>query len=191
MKKIIMGISAAVMAHFLSLPAFAGTWKQDEKGWWFQNDDKSYPAGAWVPIKDHMYYFLPDGYMATGWVKIENNWYYFGNSGAKRTFDLQTDVFYFQIGTDGICTNFYANTTPSQEAGWALFDPAVMGDFSKEMSAGHIILYKDAYWITPDQANALRFAMARSHLSTAPKEITSYSSPSLSEVVLKGPGAKK
>ena len=30
-----------------ALPAFAGTWRQNSYGWWYQNDDGTYPAGGW------------------------------------------------------------------------------------------------------------------------------------------------
>lgn len=29
------------------IPAFAGEWKSDEKGWWWENDDRTYPVNTW------------------------------------------------------------------------------------------------------------------------------------------------
>ncbi len=49
--------------------AFAGQWKQDEKGWWYQNDDGSYPFSTWKWIDGNQdgiaesYYFDENGYM--------------------------------------------------------------------------------------------------------------------------------
>ena len=43
--KIMITAAAAVFA--LSLTAYAGQWKNDSRGWWYQNDDGSYPAATW------------------------------------------------------------------------------------------------------------------------------------------------
>lgn len=45
------------------MPAFAGQWKQDSKGWWYQEDNGSYPASTWKEINGKQYYFGADGYM--------------------------------------------------------------------------------------------------------------------------------
>lgn len=64
---ICIGLAFAVAA---ALPAYAGTWRQDAAGWWYQNDDGSYPAGCWQWIDSdgdgtaECYYFYADGYMA-------------------------------------------------------------------------------------------------------------------------------
>ena len=63
-----MGLTFAVAA---ALPAYAGTWRQDASGWWYQNDDGTYPAGGWQWIDGNgdgtaeCYYFYSDGYMAS------------------------------------------------------------------------------------------------------------------------------
>ncbi len=64
---ICIGLAFAAAA---ALPAYAGTWHQNAAGWWYQNDDGSYPAGGWQWIDGNgdgtaeCYYFNPDGYMA-------------------------------------------------------------------------------------------------------------------------------
>lgn len=51
-----------------ALPAFAGEWKQDSIGWWYQNDDGTYPVDTWQWIDGNgdgtleNYYFDADGY---------------------------------------------------------------------------------------------------------------------------------
>jgi hypothetical protein len=66
--KIMITAAAAVFA--LSLTAYAGQWKNDSRGWWYQNDDGSYPAATWQWIDSNgdgvaeCYYFYSDGYMA-------------------------------------------------------------------------------------------------------------------------------
>ena len=62
-----------------------GQWIQDEKGWWYQRPDGSYPKNSWgyeaYNGKSYWYYFLDSGYMATGWVDVNGSKYYlFPNS---------------------------------------------------------------------------------------------------------------
>lgn len=49
----------------------SGKWKQNEKGWWYEFLDGSYPVGTWKNISDHKeetwYFFDEQGYMKTGW----------------------------------------------------------------------------------------------------------------------------
>ena len=57
-----------------------GKWLQDDKGWWYQRPDGSYPKGTWgyeaYNGKSYWYYFLDSGYMATGWVEVNGSKYY-------------------------------------------------------------------------------------------------------------------
>ncbi len=60
---------AAVMTVGVASTAMAGEWKKDSKGWWWQNDDGSYPTSSWQWLdgnKDGVaeyYYFDSTGYM--------------------------------------------------------------------------------------------------------------------------------
>ena len=67
MKKFRQVIVTAVLSIIMCFSAFAGQWNQDEKGWWYQNDDGTYPVNCWQWI---------DG-------KEDGNWkcYYFNESG--------------------------------------------------------------------------------------------------------------
>lgn len=52
----------------LSAAAYAGTWKQNNKGWWYENPDGTWPSNTWQWIdsnNDHIaycYYFDKNGY---------------------------------------------------------------------------------------------------------------------------------
>ena len=48
-----------------SLSAFAGSWEEDAKGWWYKNNDGSYPRGTWFTFATtgKQYYFDNDGYL--------------------------------------------------------------------------------------------------------------------------------
>ena len=63
-----IGLAFAAAA---ALPVYAGSWRQNASGWWYQNDDGTYPAGGWQWIDSdgdgtaECYYFYSDGYMAS------------------------------------------------------------------------------------------------------------------------------
>lgn len=67
MKKRIL-LAAFLASALLSVPAYAGEWKEDSAGWWYQNDDGSYPVNSWQWIDGNndgiaeCYYFDPSGY---------------------------------------------------------------------------------------------------------------------------------
>lgn len=60
---------------------YHGMWKQDNKGWWYQNEDKSYPKSSFKSLlwngKYSWYYFNSEGYIVSGWQSINGKWYYF------------------------------------------------------------------------------------------------------------------
>ena len=70
MKKAVYGAMTVVFCLLMSVIAYAGQWKQDDGGWWYQNEDGSYPAAEWKWIDSdgdgvaECYYFYSDGYMA-------------------------------------------------------------------------------------------------------------------------------
>ena len=87
-------------------PKTAGTWKQDNQGWWFRRANGSFPYNKWEKIGGVWYYFDSKGYcltsewlkdnekwyylkdngtMATGWVLVGSEWYYMDDSGAMVT----------------------------------------------------------------------------------------------------------
>lgn len=51
------------MSIFLSSTSLAGQWQQDFKGWWYQEDDGSYPSNTWKEIEGKQYYFNQNGYL--------------------------------------------------------------------------------------------------------------------------------
>lgn len=65
-----------------------GTWKRDEKGWWFEFKDGTYPAGektsdqngeklGWIQKDGKWWAFGSDGYLKSGWAQDNANgkWY--------------------------------------------------------------------------------------------------------------------
>ena len=46
-KKIVALAMAALMTAGSGMTVSAGQWQSDTNGWWWQNDDGSYPVGSW------------------------------------------------------------------------------------------------------------------------------------------------
>ena len=71
MRKMVLrtAAAAAVLTAAMGFTAFAGQWEQNETGWWWQNDDGSYPASCWQWLDGNQdgqaecYYFDANGYM--------------------------------------------------------------------------------------------------------------------------------
>lgn len=70
--------TALFMSACLNQITFAGKWKSDEVGQWYQNDDGSYPVSTWQWIDGNRdgvsesYYFNENGYMLANTVTPDN-----------------------------------------------------------------------------------------------------------------------
>lgn len=68
-KKIVALAMAALMTAGSGMTVSAGQWQSDTNGWWWQNDDGSYPVGSWQWLDGNndgtaeCYYFDGNGYM--------------------------------------------------------------------------------------------------------------------------------
>ena len=66
LKQILPGIFLSLAC---SLPAFGGQWQQNQIGWWYQNDDNTWPASSWQWLDGNgdgiyqCYAFDEDGYL--------------------------------------------------------------------------------------------------------------------------------
>ena len=70
MKKKIFGLAFTMLLSFSSITAaMAGQWQSDTTGWWWQNDDGTYPVNTWQWLDGNndgtaeCYYFNDKGYM--------------------------------------------------------------------------------------------------------------------------------
>ena len=71
---------------FMPNVAHAAEWQQNNKGWRWQENDKTYATSEWKYINNHWYHFNESGYMDTGWTRVNGSWYYLGsaNDGAMK-----------------------------------------------------------------------------------------------------------
>lgn len=80
MKKTWKVIAAAGIMSLLAASAvFAGTWKNDGVGDWYENDDGSYLTSGIHEVDGARYLFGDNGYIQRGWVKDQHfaTWRYF------------------------------------------------------------------------------------------------------------------
>lgn len=75
-------------------------WCLDQKGWWYQYADGSYPRSSWQSIDNRWYCFNESGYIRYGWIWHNNNWYYCGPDGALMANTRTPDGYY--VGEGGI-----------------------------------------------------------------------------------------
>lgn len=89
----VLAMSLSLSTVFVSL---AGQWQQNSTGWWYQEDNNSYPVNSWKELDGKWYYFNQDGYM------VSNTWignYYLGSDGAMLTNTITPDG--YKVGADG------------------------------------------------------------------------------------------
>lgn len=76
MKKLIKKIAIAILTGTIAFSVVPATvqaagWKQNKNGYWWQENDYSYPRNQWKTIYGKQYHFNSSGYMDTGWQKID------------------------------------------------------------------------------------------------------------------------
>lgn len=68
-KRFVIGVTAMALTIACAVPAYAGEWKKNTIGWWWQSEDGSYPTdtGMWLDGNHdgiaERYYFNKEGYM--------------------------------------------------------------------------------------------------------------------------------
>lgn len=97
-KRMITAVLTAALALSSSTAALAGQWQKDTNGWWYQEDDQSYPTNSWKEIEGKWYYFDGNGYIRYGWINDNGTWYFTGADGSMSTNQV---VEGFQLAADG------------------------------------------------------------------------------------------
>lgn len=109
MKRIVRKLAIAILAGTLAFSMVPATvqaagWKQNKNGYWWQENDYSYPKNQWKTIYGKQYHFNSGGYMDTDWTKVDGKWYYLGgkNDGAKKTYWYKVRGKYYWLGSNGV-----------------------------------------------------------------------------------------
>ena len=93
LRKFVCAASVAAISACLVIPSLAATaqWKRNDRGWWYEEANGSYPTATWKLINNKWYYFDGIGYMA------ESRWignYYVGADGAMLVSTVPPDGYY-------------------------------------------------------------------------------------------------
>ena len=139
MKKTKLLLTIIGMSASMSITSLAGEWKQDDIGWWYQNDDGSYPAKVLKQIDGVWYYFNDSGYMQIGDVQFSDGW--------------------LNFRSDGSCSNPISQIdgTPvyAPGSGWIAYS-GIPTSMTNEIIDGRIVLYNDLYWMSPELYDNLK-----------------------------------
>ena len=93
LRKFVCAASVAAISACLVIPSLAATaqWKRNDRGWWYEEANGSYPTATWKLINNKWYYFDGIGYMAEGrWIGN----YYVGADGAMLVSTVTPDGYY-------------------------------------------------------------------------------------------------
>ena len=103
-KTLAIGMSVLMLASTFTLVSVqaAGGWKQNKTGWWWEEDNGSYPTNSWKQIGGTWYYFDGNGYMVTGWLKLSSGWYYLTGSGAMAIGWVQVGSTWYYMNESGV-----------------------------------------------------------------------------------------
>lgn len=138
-------------------------WVQDGSGWWYRNEDGSYPVGCWKAIGDKWYLFDMNGYMLTGWQWKNDREYYLTTNGDMVTGWFQYNrIWYYLDPEQGKLTGqwlkqgdqwYYLNPDGSMATGWLLskgnwyyLDPR-NGQMVKDQVVDQYYINQDGIWI--------------------------------------------
>ena len=95
-----------------------GQWMQNEKGWWFEALDGSYPADSWYECSWNgfkaWYYFNAEGYMNSGWfTDRDGNTYFLHDQNDSRAGSMYTGWNWI----NGKCYYFQDTPAPNRPVG--------------------------------------------------------------------------
>lgn len=92
----------AAMSMLMTIPAYAGNWKEVSGKWMYQRSSEKYAREEWLNVDGKTYYIGSDGYMVTGWKQLNNQWYYMDANGVMQTGWIQVDgSWYYMIPNEG------------------------------------------------------------------------------------------
>ena len=135
MKKAKLLLATLTMSVVLSMTALAGEWKHDSKGWWYRNDDGTYPTSSWVA----------DG----------KDWYYVDAEGTMQTEDLVDGQITYHFDESGKCTNPFGNTIYNADgsidySNWVPTSYGSIEGFIDDVENGNVVCINGQYYTSPE-----------------------------------------
>lgn len=96
------GIASAIAKGILGESAVVtGKWEQNNKGYWYQYSDGTYPTNKVLTIDGEIYGFDQYGYMVTGWKQFDDIWYYFYSEGQAATGWVKIGDYWYYLTSEG------------------------------------------------------------------------------------------
>ena len=140
MKKTKLLLATLTMSVVLSMTALAGEWKHDSKGWWYRNDDGTYPTSSWVA----------DG----------KDWYYVDAEGTMQTEDLVDGQITYHFDESGKCTNPFGNTIYNADgsidySNWVPTSYGSIEGFIDDVENGNVVCINGQYYTSPEYNNMI------------------------------------
>ena len=112
------GSAAKTSQNSTSIHQGSVSWQRDNKGWWIENSDGSYPRNEWKLVNNSWYFFDSQGYMFTGWLNSNGSWYYMNTDEGSNNGKMVTGWravsgkwYYLSTATDGSGGKMLLNTT--------------------------------------------------------------------------------
>lgn len=120
-KRMMTALIAAIMAMAIATTSFAAGWQRNPNGWWWQNQDGSWPANCWQWLDGNndgiaeCYYFDGNGYLLVNTVTPDG--YQVNGDGA---WVLNNVVQTKQVGPNGTVAPSYSSSSSYQAVrdGW-------------------------------------------------------------------------
>lgn len=137
---VLLGITVTLSLTSL-FSSFAGEWKQDGIGWWWQEVGYwgEYPTSQWMLINKKFYYFGADGYMLHDTIQ---DGFYLGSDGASVIVDIGLPVAPYKAQLDNLIANYLDIYNGTNAYGWTL--GFVAGDATEWIDAGSYYIIKNA-----------------------------------------------
>ena len=114
------------------ITSFAGEWKSDSIGYWYEKEDGNYIVSDWFMDDGKYYYFNGDGYM------MSNAWignYYVGEDGAMLTNTITPDG--YQVDENGAWIPENSDSRP-MEGPTTMFAKTESSSFGENNQIGRI-----------------------------------------------------
>lgn len=127
-KRTTTAIMAAIMTLTMGITSFAGQWNNDANGWWWADDNGSYPVNEWRWLDGNQdgvsecYYFGADGYMLADTVTPDG---YQVNTDGAWTTDGTPQLRYSE-NTDN------SQSDSSEENGYSYTSESLTGHYTSE-----------------------------------------------------------
>ncbi len=108
-----------------------GSWRKNDTGWWYRNEDGSWPADQWQRVGGRWYHFDGNGYMQTGWIRDGERWYYLNPSGAMATGWVKSGDAWYYLYSSGVMAVgwvksgdgwYYLTASGAMATGWWKLD---------------------------------------------------------------------